>query len=305
MTNADQKLGKKMQCIAPIRPEGRNVVIPVACGRCIPCRIRKRSEWITRLLLEARCHQTSVFLTLTYDDDHLPGRADFPGGNLRKKDAQTFQKLLRQEIARYEKSNGNFYSEPTRIRFYTVGEYGEQSQRAHLHAIVFGLPYEYDFLVKKAWPNGYTYARPFLRERAQYIAGYTTKKLACDERLLDGRNPVFQLSSRRPGLGKEYSKLIAQSLVKARNHRPIIHDGFIRIDGRLEKMPECLINEIDRECFRRTGEYKTYTARSPEELFDVGAILDRRRISELRVKQLERKQKAAYQRMKDKHGEGT
>ena len=304
MTNADQKLRqKKVECIAPIRPEGRNLVIPVACGRCIPCRIRKRQEWTTRIMLESLCHQSSIFLTLTYDDDHLPGIDQYPHGNLQKKDAVSFQKLLRQEIKRYE--NKLPFNPKTEVRFYTVGEYGEETERAHMHAVVFGFPYEYEFLIHKAWKHGFTYVRPLLRERAAYVAGYTTKKLARDERLLDGRNPVFQLSSRRPGLGQEFAKEIARTITSYPHKRNIVSDGCIRIDGRLYRLPKYIEREIDRECFRLTGEYISYIATEQEDTFELSEVLDRRRVTEIRIKQMERKNKNAERKMRYQYGKGT
>ena len=66
-----------MQCTSPIRlykgvnslvyPDG--LVVP--CGKCLSCRIAKRREWTMRLWHELPYHQSSIFLTLTYDDDNL------------------------------------------------------------------------------------------------------------------------------------------------------------------------------------------------------------------------------------------
>ena len=62
-----------MQCNKPVRiyntvPEG----IEVPCGKCIACRIKKKSEWALRMLHELDSHQASQFITLTYDEDHVP-----------------------------------------------------------------------------------------------------------------------------------------------------------------------------------------------------------------------------------------
>ena len=46
--------------------------LEVPCGRCIGCRIAKRKEWSLRMLHELTYHPQSSFITLTYDDYHLP-----------------------------------------------------------------------------------------------------------------------------------------------------------------------------------------------------------------------------------------
>ena len=50
----------------------RDQIIP--CGHCIACRINKSSEWATRMMMEVKTQPENScwFVTLTYDDDHLP-----------------------------------------------------------------------------------------------------------------------------------------------------------------------------------------------------------------------------------------
>lgn len=70
-----------------------------------------------------------MFVTLTYDDKHLP--AD---GGLNKQHFQKFMKRLRKR-----------HGAP--IRYFHCGEYGDETKRPHYHAILFGV----DFSDKKAW----------------------------------------------------------------------------------------------------------------------------------------------------------
>ena len=44
----------------------------VPCGKCEACRNRKAFAWSKRLELEEHCWKYTAFVTLTYDDDHLP-----------------------------------------------------------------------------------------------------------------------------------------------------------------------------------------------------------------------------------------
>src|SRR6187549_2683574 len=48
----------------------RSVVLP--CGHCIGCRLERSRQWAVRCMHEAQLHDVSSFVTLTYDDSHLP-----------------------------------------------------------------------------------------------------------------------------------------------------------------------------------------------------------------------------------------
>ena len=108
-----------MICIKPLTLEGRG---EVGCGQCRNCRINRRREWVGRMILEAKEHLFSSFVTLTYDDEHMP-----KDGSLCKKHLQQFIRRLRKALY------------PRKIRYYAVGEYGDKSWRPHYHLIVFGL----------------------------------------------------------------------------------------------------------------------------------------------------------------------
>jgi len=59
------------------REEGE---ILVPCGQCIGCRLDRSRDWANRCMLELRDHKESVFVTLTYDNDHVP-IVSSPSGN--------------------------------------------------------------------------------------------------------------------------------------------------------------------------------------------------------------------------------
>lgn len=44
----------------------------VPCGKCAACINRKASIMVTRLNVESQCHPYTLFVTLTYDNEHLP-----------------------------------------------------------------------------------------------------------------------------------------------------------------------------------------------------------------------------------------
>ena len=64
--------------------------------------------WTHRILLESTSSLNNAWVTLTYDDDHLPNN-----GNLSVSDFTLFLKRLRQQ------------HKDRKIRFYGIGEYGE------------------------------------------------------------------------------------------------------------------------------------------------------------------------------------
>lgn len=46
--------------------------LEVPCGRCMGCKADHAHEWAIRIYQEASLYDRNSFLTLTYDDDHLP-----------------------------------------------------------------------------------------------------------------------------------------------------------------------------------------------------------------------------------------
>lgn len=169
-------------------------LIPVPCGKCIGCRLDRAKEWSVRCVLESMCHQENSFLTLTYDDQHLPKR-------LIKAHLSGFIKRLRSRHPEIE------------IRFFGCGEHGEESGRAHYHCLVFGYSFPDKVIHSKSelgdnyyvsnelsslWIFGHSLIGEVSLESCSYVARYTTKKSA------PSYKDEFILMSRRPGLGFEW-----------------------------------------------------------------------------------------------------
>lgn len=166
------------------------------CGACLPCRIDRRRTWAHRILLESYKHGDNCFVTLTYNDDHVPQ-------SLVVSHYQGWLKRLRKLVV------------PRKVRYFLAGEYGDRTGRPHYHAALFGL----DRLtaggvdgrggvVQAAWCEGRKDPSPGLSlgftsvgtltwESAQYVAGYLTKKVVPDERSVR----EFSRMSLRPGIG--------------------------------------------------------------------------------------------------------
>lgn len=174
------------------------------CGNCLPCRIRRRDEWATRILLESWLHPCNWFVTLTYREDIRPRIAGSPQlpWTLRKADLQGFLKRLR-------------YYSPVKLRYFAVGEYGDHSGHPHYHMALFGKLEDPFTCIEKAWPRehwGRWDCRPLIPERARYLAGYCVKKLTQRHMLSDGRDPEFVTMSRNKGLAYHSAPEIANAM---------------------------------------------------------------------------------------------
>lgn len=162
------------------------------------CRINRRRLWVHRMMLEALVHPTASFVTLTYSDENIPD-----GGTLVPKHLQLFLKRLRARMPGHS------------IRYFAVGEYGDQTLRPHYHAALFGIdPFEHCPETDRAWAFGHTMSGDLTFESASYIAGYVTKKLTKkdDPRLPYGHHPEFARMSLRPGIGAGAISKVAQAL---------------------------------------------------------------------------------------------
>lgn len=105
------------------------VPVTIPCGQCIECRKQKAREWANRILMESKYHDSNYFLTLTYDEDHVPRSVSPASG-------QTVLTLCPEHLTlfwkRLRKAGFSF-------RYFAAGEYGDVTFRPHYHAIVFGL----------------------------------------------------------------------------------------------------------------------------------------------------------------------
>lgn len=126
-----------------------------------------------RCVHEAQLHEENSFLTLTYDDEHLP-----ENGSLHKPDLQKFFKRLRFHTGK-------------EIRYYACGEYGEKTLRAHYHVCLFGHNFSNDRqpfrrigehilytskTLTDIWGLGNTSIGDLTFESAAYTARYVMKK---------------------------------------------------------------------------------------------------------------------------------
>lgn len=201
--------------------------VEVPCGNCIECRLNKSRDWASRIVCEQMTSCNSVFVTLTYDDDHLPiGDHFLP--TLVPDDVSTFFKDLRRYCEYHFGVQG--------IRHYTAGEYGSVSARPHYHSCMFNLPrilleqnvpYKVSFngdiyynnpILEKIWNKGFVVIGDLTYQSAAYVARYVVKKMKgslAKEKYNDcGIVPEFARMSRKPGIGAKYFDLMKDDIYK-------------------------------------------------------------------------------------------
>lgn len=211
---------------------------------------------------EASLHEANSFVTLTYDDAHLP--AD---GSLSKRAVQLFFKRFRKELS------------PASFRYFVAGEYGDHSRRAHYHAIIFGFGFPDRTLWRKA-PSGHLLYRSALLERlwpfgnseigevthqsAGYVARYCLKKVTWDAEYYEFPHPVtgeffrvipeFALMSRRPALGLGWFN---------KWHMDAFPNDYVVIDGAKRSVPAFYKKKLSELEQLRITALRKFKARQP------------------------------------------
>lgn len=180
-------------------------IVQVPCGQCIGCRLEKSRKWAMRCVMEASMHEHNCFITLTYNDLHLPKT-----GEQWKKDYVDFMKRLRWKHGK--------------VRFFHCGEYGEKNRRPHHHAILFGLDFSDRELFRpvdgddvgavccrssalsELWPFGFSSVGDMTFESAAYVARYCLKKVTGDKakEVYGDWPPEYITMSRRPGIAQAW-----------------------------------------------------------------------------------------------------
>lgn len=208
-------------------------IMLIPCGQCIGCRIRQREDWTTRIELEARDYPKEQvwFITLTYDDDHVPGMIVKTGEIMRKVQytwkpgesvPSSVQILLYEDIQKFLKRLRKAYR--GKLRYFVAGEYGEQTARPHYHMILYGWkPTDLENLYKihhngyynskwlaNLWGMGQIQIAQAVPETYRYVAGYVTKKMyeidgkKANQYYELGQTKPFACMSLKPGLGDHY-----------------------------------------------------------------------------------------------------
>lgn len=158
-----------------------------ACRKCDPCVERRIRSWVLRMKLESMSYdgRSTTYLTLTYDNDHLPST-----GIEAKESLQLFFKRLRKSLG------------VRSIRYVSALEQGSTgTYRYHWHCILYGLSFSLsnEILLRKQWANGFIDWKLAEPGNMAYTLKYAIK------------GGVF-LMSRRPGIGSAAIKSLNDTI---------------------------------------------------------------------------------------------
>jgi hypothetical protein len=223
----------------------------------MPCRIARATQWKLRLIHELDSWDQACFITLTYNDEHVPF-----GGTLVKRDLQLFFKRLRKSL------------DGKKIRYYACGEYGGDYGRPHYHAIVFGTCFSDVVLfssvrnnnsycntytsksLEKTWGLGFCTVGSVTADSCQYVTGYVEKKLYGDVANIEygDRIPPFQVQSQ--GLGLDFAK---------NNREQLESQMYTTIKGKKICLPRYYVDKLNLDknllqCKARISERKFYNS---------------------------------------------
>lgn len=205
----------------------------IPCGHCIECRLAYARDKATQLSLEKLNPEygnaESWFLTLTYDDLHIPTHHTineetgelFEGTSVNPRDMQLFWKRLRKHY------------KDKKIRYLNVMEYGEKTGRPHAHAIAFGIPLDQSQFIKRGnnnqgdpiwtskeindiWQNGEVIIGEATFQSMSYVARYTMKKIKAqyDDWYYQSQGKRKEWLSMSDDIGKWYYDLHKDEIYK-------------------------------------------------------------------------------------------
>lgn len=198
--------------------------------------MKRAQDWAIRITHEAQYHEQNCFITLTFSDQELARRQN--PGSVDTTDTQKFIKRLRNHIKRKEDNRP--------IRYFAVGEYGEETGRPHYHILIFGWEPSDGTLFKTSrkgstlynsqilsnlWTHGYINYGSLTWDSAAYCAGYITKKFnqsQCENRLtwvdpltneIRPKEPEYANMSLKPAIGHQW---ITDNLLDAYNNDYVV-----------------------------------------------------------------------------------
>lgn len=256
--------------------------IKLPCGKCPECTKSYYTDWATRASREIARWDSSLFITLTYSDEHLP-----PDNSLHKEEFQKFIKKVKKYL-------GSNKQNPVRQSY--CGEYGSKTNRPHYHLILYnadfvdktphrttdqGHPVFTSKTLTRLWGKGNVEFGYASAATVAYLYKYILKKKTRKEKkqpLVIERNGItyevaheFIESSRNPGIGAHLRDSVS------------IKKGYLAVNGVRTKLPKYYsehLKKTDPRTYEKIKDLKfDYMSKKPKE-------------TALRKKQKEHAQKA-------------
>lgn len=182
-------------------------------------------------MLESLCHDSSVFVTLTYGPESCP-----EDGSVSRSDVTAWLCRVRRVFGI--------------SRFLVVGEYGSRTWRPHYHGLLFGA--SEDMALGSLWGLGNTQVGTVTPSSVRYCTSYVLKKMVSpgDARLAS-RRPEFMKCSRRPGLGVSYIPHLVDLHMTHGGAKAIVENrdvlSWVKIGGHLYPIGRLLTEKLRAE----------------------------------------------------------
>jgi hypothetical protein len=220
------------------------VPLEFECRKCLPCRLNIAREKAIRATHEAKMHEDSLFLTLTYDEEHLTS------DKLVYEDFQKFMKSLRERETRGLSKEA---AKKKYISYMVTGEYGDKNKRPHWHALIFNYwpddaqldrTTDLDHKVWRSatidalWKRGRTEFGTVTLDSANYVARYAAKKLVHGNDQEHDYHPIHKTSSQH-AIGKRWIE---------RYYKHTFQNGFVVLpNGQISKIPRYYVDWCKKE----------------------------------------------------------
>lgn len=199
--------------------------IDVPCGKCFGCMRMRCESWVFRHLLELKRCKSAFFVTLTYDDDHVPIS---PNGMLvfDKTHLQKYFKRLRKMLAPIGEN----------FKYHVASEYGDTFGRPHYHALIYDYPNEPLLVDKLAelWSYGSIQVGTVTEASIRYVVEYITQYYYNDDFSEENSKP-FALYSKT--IGADSYKDVAEYVLNT-------DKKLFNIDGKFYRVPSSYMSKL-------------------------------------------------------------
>lgn len=190
----------------------RRFSVKIACGHCWQCRRESSLDTAVRAQHESHYWTHSFFLTLTYDNLHLPKNS-----SLSRPHITAFVRELKRNMD---------------IMIFGCGEYGGKFGRPHYHLILFSNHDIHSEEYQKHWSFGHIDVGECTPASIAYVCKYSVKKVlgpAAHSYYADrGIIPEFGIFPKRPAMGRKWLE---------DNLQHIISNNFVYYNNSKRRIP--------------------------------------------------------------------
>lgn len=207
----------------------------IPCGKCTLCHQSNCNNWEFRLNTELLYSTNAFFVTLTFDNEHLPHGAD---NGLKQ--TQDFLKRFRK----------NYNLQECDFKYYIVSELGGEFGRLHYHAIFYNVPalslHQAWQIIATTWNQGFVYVSWVTPKRVRYVTKYIFQhqhnppsyKFKDKDTYVTIKPPRYFSRRVSNGMGRKYLTPQMLEFLRARG------DGTTIYNGRVRALPSYLLPYI-------------------------------------------------------------